>query len=689
MKRRILCLMMSLVFVFSIVFSSFSVYANDFDINDYIEVHTPEIPDVDNNGDLLQDEIDDSFDDNLYNSPDEIEEEDKDEITFDKKQSYSADSDSISDNINNNDSSTSLKRKSNARSSTYSLNDDSESEISAQSDDVVSDSTNILSEHPISLAENWHTSLSGANFLGFPDTCKLNVVDLMHTFDVGYKTLSLNTSIPDGYSFSDLIVKYNYLFTSKNLIVLGAPGPSRLVNAGNASGIYYTFIFTDCDFYFTNIGSGNFYPDFDLLKSSTFFCYTLFVNYDNSYKFVDYRLQYVEIYENGVRTPLTAYNTILFNNDDPFQYKIYYTGGHSVYVNNEKVEKADGSSDILGNIIIEDNGVDLYWQAKTENEITDDTSYDVKLFAIDIDNAISVPSSLTENVRYCDLSKFYNCDGIIDKEHQFIYDNCDLEHIYYYIHQLKAYDDSDESVRGYKFEAFEIRNTTTFVVGYRLKDSGNSYTVCMDSIFVYNYEKTIDEVMSDYTVKKDYLDFPDINDYIEDLPDVEDFLPEGEEPGVIDWILAYVKWIGACLKTFGKNFIGFFKWLKDCVPIVWENLGIALYNMVCDLKSLALYLFKPKTKSINILVNSKIPGFTAIRNSFNNTDKANLPYIKLFGTKFGFDFSVIDSKTKTFLYNLSTILIYIFFATGIIKLIGKVFGFNIHSSSDDDNSDDS
>ena len=160
-------------------------------------------------------------------------------------------------------------------------------------------------------------------------------------------------------------------------------------------------------------------------------------------------------------------------------------------------------------------------------------------------------------------------------------------------------------------------------------------------------------------------------------------MPEGEDPGPIDWILAYIKWIGACVKTLGKNFIGFFKWLKDCIPVAWNNLGIALYNLVCDLKSLLLYLFKPKTKSINSMVNKKIPGFLKLKNSFKNTNKAKLPYLKLFGVKFGFDFSNIDSDTKSFMRTISSVLIYILFAVGVLKLIGKVFGFNIHDGSDD------
>lgn len=252
---------------------------------------------------------------------------------------------------------------------------------------------------------------------------------------------------------------------------------------------------------------------------------------------------------------------------------------------------------------------------------------------------------------------------------------------------MKAYDDSEESVTGYDFDKFEIRNTCTFVVAFKLKDSNENYIICKDSIFVYNYENTIDEVMSDFSVRKDYEDFPDIKDYIEDYPDVKDFLPEGENPGPIDWLLAYVKWIGACIKTFGNNFLGFFRWLKDCFPIVFKNLSIALYNMVCDLKTLFLYLFKPKTKSIKSMVEKKIPGFSKLVNVIKSKDKESLPYLKLFGVKFGFFPELIDSNTKSFMRSMSSFILYMIFGFCVVRLLGKLFGFAIGSGGDDDSGD--
>lgn len=684
MKRRILCLSLVFVSLISIVFSSFSVSADDFDINDYIEVHRPEIPKVDNNGDLLQDDIDTSFDDEFYNSPDEIDEDEKDEKTFDKKQYYSADDNTSSSNINSdvdsNKSSTVTKKSLSKSPRASSLNE--ENGISAQSDDG--------SPSP-SYLPCWVDSNPGYPF-------KITKDNALICFENGFSFYYVKYIINDlscGNTFGPLELeeKLPDLFTDKNLIIVRYL--NKYLDSTNYDNPYsYMFIYSDNDFYMENHGS-------KMSESTKGNYFTAYVGTDVSNTKLGLSPSFFDFPDLGYHTSIVSQvgDRLLSNSSDV---TVAYTGGHKFFIDGKEVPVVDSDdkysdNDIIGEISSNNDKYSLDFSAHSNKEITDDTEYDVKLFAVDIDNLSSLTTvefkkfkfryELDKNVRYCDLSEFYNSNGIINKENQSISDTSDLEHIYYYIHQMKAYDDSEESVTGYNFDKFEIRNTCTFIVAYKLKGSEENYIICKDSIFVYNYEKTIDEVMGDYTVKKEYEEFPDIHDYIEDFPDVKDFLPEGEDPGPIDWVLAYIKWIGACLKTFGKNFLGFFKWLKDCVPIVWKNLGIVLYNMVCDLKSLLIYLFKPKTKSINSMVNKKIPGFSKLKNSFNNTNKAKLPYLKLFGVKFGFDFSKIDSDTKSFMRTISSVLIYIVFAVGVLKLIGKVFGFNIHGGSDD--SDDS
>lgn len=670
MKKRILCLSLVFVSLISIVFSSFSVvYADDFDINDYIEVHRPEIPKVDNNGDLLQDDIDTSFDDEFYNSPDEIDDSEKDFETFEKKQSYSTGDNTSSNNINtdvDSNKSSAITKKSlfkSSRTSTSSVND--ESEISTLSEEAPNpfDST------------SWNVNSAVYSFVVTPENalaCFLN----------GFNFVANLPQYKFNFDGDGLISLYPDLFNLDNLIIYRFIDPYKVYNS-DYHEYYYGFIYTDSDLHFTSVNPGvskfdatycNFTSSPNLTEGNVFSA--VIATYKNKLSYSSFNYQFPNIdYE--------YYSGNTFYCGENTDFSIVYNGGnHKIFIDDQEVSTFDPdnptyNTDIVGEITAEDKTAELNWKAYPKKEITDNAEYDVRLFAVDLETA---PKTLTKDMRYVDLSD-YSPGGIIKIDNQIITSSCDLEAIYYYIHQMKAYDDSEESVIGYKFDEFEIRNTCTFVLAFKKNGIEEDYTVC--SCLVYNYEYIIDNVMGDYSVKKDYEDFPDINDYIENFPSVEDFLPDGEDPGPIDWILAYIKWIGACIKTFGNNFIGFFKWLKDCVPVAWKNLGIALYNLVCDLKSLLLYLFKPKTKSINTMVNKKIPGFINLKNSFNNTNKAKLPYLKLFGTKFGFDFSVIDSDTKSFLRTISSAIIYIVFSLGVINLIGKVFGFKISGSSDD------
>ena len=259
MKKRILCLSLVFVSLISIVFSSFFVvYADDFDINDYIEVHRPEIPKVDNNGDLLQDDIDTSFDDEFYNSPDEIDEDEKDEKTFDEKQSYSSDSSSVYDSNNNSNSSTE-RRKSITRSCASSINEDSESGISVQSDDTEDDTLNI------GLLENWLTSSGSYPFVITKD-------NVLQCFQLGfYKYWS--AFIKDNSNYNDnnydsyyLLENYPDLFKNKNLIILKYDSYYLKAKGYSDCCYVYEFIFCEDDYYLkggstvdTDSTKGNFF----------------------------------------------------------------------------------------------------------------------------------------------------------------------------------------------------------------------------------------------------------------------------------------------------------------------------------------------------------------------------------------------------------------------------------------------
>lgn len=385
MKRRIFCLSLVFVSLISIVFSSFSVYADDFDINDYIEVHKPEIPKVDNNGDLLHD-IDTSFDDEFYNSPDEIDDSEKDFETFEKKQNYSTGDNTSSNNINtdvdvdSNKSSTVTKKSlsKSSKASTSSINEDSENVISLHSDDSSDIDTSILS--------NWIGILSGLSFIVTPENalaCFLN----------GFNAIADLPQYKFDFNGDVLYNSYLELFNQNNLIIYRYIDPYKVYNS-DYHEYYYGFIFTDSDLHFTSVNPGvskfdatycNFASSPNLSQGNIFSaviaCSANKLGYDSfNFQFSDIDYKYY-----GGNTFYCGENT---------DFSIVYNGGsHNIFIDNEKVSSSS-SSEILGNILIDDNAVDLYWQAKSSNDITDDTVYVVKLFALDIDNSESVPSSL-------------------------------------------------------------------------------------------------------------------------------------------------------------------------------------------------------------------------------------------------------------------------------------------------------
>lgn len=249
----------------------------------------------------------------------------------------------------------------------------------------------------------------------------------------------------------------------------------------------------------------------------------------------------------------------------------------------------------------------------------------------------------------------------------------ELEAVYYYVHQMKAYDDSLESVDGYNFTEFESRENINFAIAFRQAGSSGSWTVLKS--YQYNYGDLIENVMGAFTVKKDYVDFPDIHDYIEGFESWDDVAADcADEDGKYNVIEVGLKWIGRNVLHFANNFIGFFKWIWDCIPVVWENLTIDLYNLVCDLKSLAIYLFNPKSQSIMAMAEERLPGLTQFSNVIQNKSTANLPSFTFFGTKFTLDLSQYDLPWS-YLKSFSQILIMILFAVGTYNLVAHVFGF--------------
>lgn len=105
-----------------------------------------------------------------------------------------------------------------------------------------------------------------------------------------------------------------------------------------------------------------------------------------------------------------------------------------------------------------------------------------------------------------------------------------------------------------------------------------------------NIKDILSQDHSLFSEKKDYIALPNIEDYIDTFPP----LPEFDSSDPLQSLFNIVKWVGEFLKTvFGTNFLAFFKWLRDCFWAIIQNIGIALYNLVVDLRRLLIYLFKP------------------------------------------------------------------------------------------------
>lgn len=183
-----------------------------------------------------------------------------------------------------------------------------------------------------------------------------------------------------------------------------------------------------------------------------------------------------------------------------------------------------------------------------------------------------------------------------------------------------------------------------------------------------------------FSEKKDYIPLPSLDDYVEDFPDFPEW--DGEHP--IDSIWNIVKWVGECLVIVGKNLIGFFKWLGTCIWVIIQNIGIALYNLVVDLRRLVIYLFVPSQSEINDVIEKKTPSLSYILSSIE-TGK-NSEYDGLHFNFLGKDFSLNPSKILSSdlcltIRNATTI---IFLALQVLIPIRKIYRiFGIVNGSDD------
>lgn len=132
-----------------------------------------------------------------------------------------------------------------------------------------------------------------------------------------------------------------------------------------------------------------------------------------------------------------------------------------------------------------------------------------------------------------------------------------------------------------------------------------------------------------FSTRKDYIGFPPISDYIDtDFPDIADyvnfdmfrnmdFVDVGGLDSVLDilknvWIviktifsflignvLDFFVWLWAVLKYIFFNLLGMIKWLGACLWTIVQNIGVALYNLVVDIRRLLSWLFVPGSSFFN------------------------------------------------------------------------------------------
>ena len=186
-----------------------------------------------------------------------------------------------------------------------------------------------------------------------------------------------------------------------------------------------------------------------------------------------------------------------------------------------------------------------------------------------------------------------------------------------------------------------------------------------------NIQDILSQDHSLFAEKKDYVEFPSIEDYIQEFPD----FPAWDTDHPLDSIWNIVKWVGDCLVVVGKNLIGLIKWLGACLWTIIENIGIALYNLVVDIRRLLIYLFVPDSTKLQNLIKDKFPAFLKIESSIKAGQNSNSnTSINLFGHSFDFDFSDMPDSIKSFMYTGSTIFLYATQVFMVVKMAMKFFG---------------
>ena len=650
MLKKIVCIAISFILATSFFISSFIVNADDLD---FLETHTVPAPTVPSDGNLLSnDELVTEFNEEYYNEDHLVEDETEAGETFDEKAEFHT-----------------TENLSGLPNSSKSTNDELRSPASniANSTKVTEISQQLVENGIMTIADD---DYSGSVFTyNFPDGWNGNYLQRRNTAHYS----CVNVSVDDCYTYIVKFLKekgllnYSYedsLLDKDNFILWrvlhSVESYEWATYHGDRFAAYYLFLFTYDDNVHLSFDNGGFLVN-DYYVCGTFTCC---YSTDDKDKY-------------GICPEMHGF----FYNDFGFPSLLYST--KDIYINDELQDVIDPETGfttgkIKGDFGFKEDSKILTYKAWSDKEL--DKTYDVHLWAMDCP---SVPAKINGNEDFPirDLDN-YDSHGLqLSASKSSVQASYELEAVYYYLHQMKGYDDSLESVDGYKFDKFESRENLNFAIAYRENGSAGDWIVCKS--YQYNYGDLIENVMGSFTVKKDYVDFPDMSDYIEDFESWDDVAADcADEYGEYNIIEVGFKWIGRNVMHFAHNFVGFFQWLFDCVPILWENLTIALYNLVCDLKELALYFVNPKTKSIYAMTCERIPSFSLLVDSFKNNNSSTLPSFTFFGTKFSLNFSDYDIDFS-FIRNISTILFYLLFGCFVFKLIFKIFGFGSGGGDED------
>ena len=245
-------------------------------------------------------------------------------------------------------------------------------------------------------------------------------------------------------------------------------------------------------------------------------------------------------------------------------------------------------------------------------------------------------------------------------------------------------------------------------------DHGTDYRECVAYLSVFNEAgdtlldnitlSLADAVADDgmYNEKKEYEDFPDIADYFNDPPEFPELDPFPTFPG---WdpdhpwesLKDILLWLGQCILTPFKNLFKILSWiietiiyyitefvryLKDCFVVLIHNIGIALYNLIFDIRALVTYLFVPKKKNISDIISEKFPIYEQIQHIFLSlsTGASSVSFTFLdqnVTLNLASGFSAYFSSA---LYSFSTIAFDVMTVLQIFKLVLSVLDITVESS---------